>query len=695
MNFSIIAIHILPENLPHIQKVLKEDWYLFNQSYKVNKEKDGLEPNDNYPLNKDFFSKNINISISAIVGMNGSGKSALIDIVLRLINNFAVKEKINTNIIPVDGIRAELYFSIRNEVYLLKQNNDSIELYNLINPLKGDYRNIISENFFYTILMNYSLHAFNTLDYKEDWLSKNDKRLNDDKQEELRYDEKKEKIPIEENEKRCWLRWVFHKNDGYQTPLVLNPYRYKGNIDINNENELAKARLISLFFAGENNESYTEINEKNIVHAIKIELDKDTVKEKLDRIIKETFGRDVDEDVSPSSELRNPEEELEKISLASEVAKEPSRFLELKINEMRNILKTIIASDIVYSKETISDELYGIAMDYLAYKVLSIAVKYEKLFKDATQFIDSLRKNEQKNTSAFLKELKDDKSHITFKFRQILAWIKYKHIFVDKTGKAEIPIDEFAKSVNGNINEDFTYLDFVPPPIFKTEIMLKEKYTDKTYPFSGLSSGEKQLTYTTSSILYHIRNLNSVQENEQRIKYKYINIILDEIELYFHPEFQRQFVNNLIRSIENMKFEKIEGINIQMATHSPFILSDIPNCNIMYLEKGEQKKESMPETFGANIHDILKNSFFLKDGFMGEFAKKRINSLLDYLCDNKNDNDKWNKKSAKQFIDLIGEPIIKQELQSLYNDKFEERNESKDEKIARLKKELKELEEEK
>lgn len=37
------------------------------------------------------------------------------------------------------------------------------------------------------------------------------------------------------------------------------------------------------------------------------------------------------------------------------------------------------------------------------------------------------------------------------------------------------------------------------------------------------------------------------------------------------------------------------------------------------------------KTFGANIHHILKNSFFLKDGTMGQFAQKEINKIIQEI----------------------------------------------------------------
>jgi hypothetical protein len=43
-----------------------------------------------------------------------------------------------------------------------------------------------------------------------------------------------------------WLHGIFHKNDGYQTPIVITPFRDNGNIDINKENHLALERQVTL-----------------------------------------------------------------------------------------------------------------------------------------------------------------------------------------------------------------------------------------------------------------------------------------------------------------------------------------------------------------------------------------------------------------------------------------------------------------
>jgi hypothetical protein len=62
----------------------------------------------------------------------------------------------------------------------------------------------------------------------------------------------------------------------------------------------------------------------------------------------------------------------------------------------------------------------------------------------------------------------------------------------------------------------------------------------------------------------------------------------------------------------------------------------IPSANILKLETHPVTKKSKPaahsaQTFGANIHDLLANDFFLENGFMGEFAKKKINEAIRFL----------------------------------------------------------------
>jgi hypothetical protein len=253
--------------------------------------------------------------------------------------------------------------------------------------------------------------------------------------------------------------------------------------------------------------------------------------------------------------------------------------------------------------------------------------------------------------------------------------------------------------INNLINNPELLMHSLLPPIFDFDIQFSEEENDS---LNNMSSGEKQQLYSIHTVCYHIRNIAS-KNSETENNYNYINILFDEIELYFHPEMQQTFIAKLLENIDKMKLKsaKIYAINILFATHSPFILSDIPAQNILRLENGSPKKnESERRTFAANIHKLLHDDFFMRKGFMGEFAKNKINDVILQInieetnlkiinlkkeilvisdkdketqlqseikelerFINKNKNKiPFDKNSLNKIIDLIGEPIIKEQL---------------------------------
>tara|TARA_B100001115_G_C15824630_1_gene410447 strand:- start:915 stop:1832 length:918 start_codon:yes stop_codon:yes gene_type:complete len=275
---------------------------------------------------------------------------------------------------------------------------------------------------------------------------------------------------------------------------------------------------------------------------------------------------------------------------------------------------------------------------------------------------------------------------------------------------------ELSRWININNLKPTQIINHIPPPIFQVEIILSSIDEREESSFESLSSGEQQLIHSIQSVLYHLNNLNSVFEaNDDRKQYNAVNIMYDEIELYFHPEYQRQLLDRLLTAINRLTIKSIKNINIQFSTHSPFILSDIPGSNILCLKNGTPVKNiTLGKSFAANIHDLLANEFFMKESFMGEHAKKKIEQCILYLNYHKTIKDKKdlinhpnyqqkltdgairNKKIElieitkvkqergydqnffnqdhhlwyKNVIDIIGEPIIKTKLLNMYEEVF-------------------------
>jgi hypothetical protein len=159
-----------------------------------------------------------------------------------------------------------------------------------------------------------------------------------------------------------------------------------------------------------------------------------------------------------------------------------------------------------------------------------------------------------------------------------------------------------------------------------------------------------------------------------------LRIMIDEGEVGFHPEWQRNFIQYLMEYFHSfdLKFE------IFISTHSPLVITDIPKENILFLPKAKDKvKEVESQTFAQNIHTILYDGFFLTNT-LGEFAKKKIEELVDAINIG---NPMMNKDEIWKRIQVIGEPIIRKKLEELFRDKFQ-KHKSRKERIKELEEEL-------
>ena len=149
-------------------------------------------------------------------------------------------------------------------------------------------------------------------------------------------------------------------------------------------------------------------------------------------------------------------------------------------------------------------------------------------------------------------------------------------------------------------------------------------------------------------------------------------LMIDEIDLYLHPEWQRLAIQTILDQLKVQYSGK--KIQILIATHSPLVLSDIPTQNCVFLEPSDGNTMSVTDqrrgnTFGANLHDLLNDAFFLNNT-MGEYAYqtiKRISSNLQKLKSNPSDSQL--RETCKEYIKLIriiGDPLIQFKLNTLY-----------------------------
>jgi hypothetical protein len=289
------------------------------------------------------------------------------------------------------------------------------------------------------------------------------------------------------------------------------------------------------------------------------------------------------------------------------------------------------------------------------FRILDVYPSYQK-YRDSFGFDERQCVFLEKDHALFeemMNEIVNDKSHITKKIRRAINYIK-----VYRSDLPEMSdYDFFDAKITSDLLSDVD--DCLPPPFFDYELYVDkiedgETVNDDPIPYNQLSSGEIQLLQTLSIHAYHIGNLLSVPND--RIQYKNINLVFDELEVCLHPEYQCQFIYRLVEMLKALrKDDESIYFNVIIITHSPFVLSDIPLKQILFLEDGMQKNKKL-KTFGGNVGEMLYDSFFM-DSTIGKFAESKLKRLLEIRKKDTPSDDE--KKEAQAIYNCIGDPVVK------------------------------------
>lgn len=804
--FRVIGLRILQGCDKNIRKILKENTtYFFYDGYE-----EGNTPwkvvkiaNVNRSAISHLYDvegadqRKVSVNISALVGKNGDGKSTIVEVILRILNNFAFilgYRADQDSLRWVQGLRAALYAEVDGRIYTLVIRDgkvfafrDGQRLHIELDPANHQANKKTFKKFcedkavspFYTMVINYSIYAYNS-----------------------------NLMKLETKDRVSWIDELFHKNDSYQTPVVLNPMREDDSIDIQREERLCRQRMMAMFTlsASQDKKEQMIVNKGKVAVGFAYSLSKYSkfFYELFDDFYRQHGGdayswqryNEHVKTVLPTEEEDKDRQNL--INCVSCACKDLKALLSSEtiqdfLKPCRDDLKKSFYTDMsdvfvilrnlkgwknwnnesYANTEYIDDfmshddftwlnyaQLYRLAlvhrvwdalvekyqdafdvtfdeainkretnprcatMLYAVYKVISIAQTYRPWKEDIhlqdhefTLLEEGWSSNGKLNNVVgqlmqMLDEAKDN--YITLKFRQAINYLRYNTVDYDGTANATYKLafdyDHFVdfktlyKSQKNDAHGDrlSEIMPFLPPPSLDGDIILKGGNEDFT--LSSLSSGELQMINTVSSLVYHLRNLDDNVAGDDKIQYKNVNVVLEEVELYFHPDYQKQYVRYLLDQIERTQLKQIEAINILFVTHSPFILSDIVRSNILCLKGGKVHKKFEKKTFGANIYDLLRNPFFLSDGTIGDYSQEIINRILvaldlnreplnlptvddfrkehrelanylDFivkegkfnvvlLFEDYDENGLWN------LINLIDEPFIKNALKTKYFDVF-------------------------
>lgn len=265
--------------------------------------------------------------------------------------------------------------------------------------------------------------------------------------------------------------------------------------------------------------------------------------------------------------------------------------------------------------------------------------------------IDKIRTSYQKSI-----DNEDSITDIVNEFKNFLQEIckKYKQTLNNLggiIGNHQIMVDTFRPYGKGEIQSRKVLHQIMPiisVPNEEIKTLYKILNSDNNFiemfntEFKGLSSGQQALLNMYSSF-YDV--LDKIEDK------KNVLVLMDEPELYFHPEWQRKYIYFIVEFFNT--YYKDKNVQIIFTSNSPYVLSDLNNSSVIMMEKEEENK-----TFAGNIMNLLIDNYFMEDT-IGKFAEEKIKGIVNRVKNKEVNSDDF------KIIDQIGEDVIRKNIEEM------------------------------
>ena len=175
--------------------------------------------------------------------------------------------------------------------------------------------------------------------------------------------------------------------------------------------------------------------------------------------------------------------------------------------------------------------------------------------------------------------------------------------------------------------------------LIKPSLVIKKN--GENFKLDQLSDGEKTLLMLVVDIARRLAILNPSITNPSELLEKGTGIILiDEIDLHLHPQWQRIVIPSFRKTFPNCQFI--------VTTHSPQVLSGVNRENVFILEDSEIV-ELTPHTFGRDSNSILSEVMGVEKRPVK--MQERIDKCFEMID---NDNLEEAKLELQKLSELLG-----------------------------------------
>ncbi|WP_334186767.1 restriction system-associated AAA family ATPase [Noviherbaspirillum sp.] len=223
-------------------------------------------------------------------------------------------------------------------------------------------------------------------------------------------------------------------------------------------------------------------------------------------------------------------------------------------------------------------------------------------------------------------------------FQSLQTLLTLNHYQVDDKTKAEL------------YRSDSLYLnETIPMPASHERIMrfkdfeiIKDGVDAKLYG-KALSDGEHQLIHTIGLCLL--------------FRHEPALFLLDEPETHLNPDWRASYISTLRAALEADAATKNVMRDVLLTSHSPFIISDCRQENVLVFARNEDGKVEWNDpgfnTFGASANAITIRVFGQKES-IGDYAAHKLDELRDRLAADEDPDELIENANA-----LLGDSVEK------------------------------------
>lgn len=235
--------------------------------------------------------------------------------------------------------------------------------------------------------------------------------------------------------------------------------------------------------------------------------------------------------------------------------------------------------------------------------------------------------------------------------RRRLRYQRVASLFEDNYGLVPLQswLPEMQKSNPGRYKQVIDLINRIAPDDMEFEGKFFEEefyfnFRETETPFGSLSDGYRHFIGWIADLLYHI--CMGAPSGKKLVDNQGL-VMVDEIDLLLHPEWQRTVLQSLSEILPKLQFV--------FTTHSPIVASSVESRNIFVMETDTDGsalvKQYDEAIYGKTSEQVLLSSYFgLNTTRPESFVKDEIEPLSDKAIEG-------DQKAALQFMEKLSKPF--------------------------------------